>query len=131
LHVYLLYSGIRGQFVSILKFDQLKYSTIRINNTDNELLLWPLHVHSSGHWHADFLLLHAWKLVNHSVTVISISHTTSLCYKLQQSVTITVILPMSWSPYKWPFSITLSDQKFMCSMLSPSYMRYKACWQKL
>ena len=28
---------------------------------------------------------------------------------------------MSWSPYKWPFSITFSDQKFMFSILSSSY----------
>jgi hypothetical protein len=78
MHVYLLYSGIRCQFVIILKFDQLKYSTIRINNTDNESL-WPLYVHSSGQWHADFLLLHARELVNHFVSQSYPFHTLLLC----------------------------------------------------
>jgi len=41
---------------------------------------------------------------------------------------LSIILCHSYIDFiHWPFSITLSDQKFMFSILSLSYMRYKAC----
>jgi hypothetical protein len=56
----------------------VKIFHISINNTDNETL-WPLYVHSSGQWHADFLLLLAWELANHFVSQLYPFHTLLLC----------------------------------------------------